>query len=182
MAAPDGPRLEGMLAVVQRRQDGMSDTSGTRSDGATVLALPEPDPEPPRPPTGPGSPRVKGARERGVRGHANGADTQHAVAAGTLLTLPRVPTHPEGPLTAAPAARPAAARARTGRVKKGRVRTPSAATASREVEARAAWERGARTVGTMRFHTGMSKTAAASWVRMLKAETRAGGMASTAAR
>ncbi len=181
MAAPDRARLEGMLAVVQRRQD---DTSGTRGDDAAVLALPEPDPDPPtpRPPTGPGSPRVKAERGRGERGYANGADALHALAAGTLLTLPRVRTHPDEPPTSAPASRPAAARARTGRVKKRRVRTPSAATASREVEARAAWERGARTVGTMRFHTGMSKTAAASWVRMLKAETRAGSMASTAAR
>jgi len=186
MAALDRARLEGMLAVVQRRQDGLSDLgdmSGTRSDGATVLALPEPDPEPPRPPTGPGSPRVKGARARGERGYANGADTQHAVAAGTLLTLPRVRTQPEEPLTAAPAARPAAARARarTRRATKQRVRTPSAATASREAVARAAWERGARTVGQLRFLTGMSKTAAASWVRMLKAEARAGSTATMSA-
>src|SRR5258708_38934612 len=127
MATPDRARLEGMLTVVQHRQDSMS---GTRSDGATVLALPEPDPEPPRPPTGPGSPKVKTERGERERGYANGADTQQAVAAGTLLTLPRVRTQPEEPLTSAPAARPAAARARTGRVKKRRVRTPSAATAS----------------------------------------------------
>src|SRR5258707_1402724 len=96
MATPDRARLEGMLTVVQHRQDSMS---GTRSDGATVLALPEPDPEPPRPPTGPGSPKVKTERGERERGDANGADTQQAVAAGTFLTLPRVRTQPEEPLT-----------------------------------------------------------------------------------
>src|SRR5260221_12536133 len=126
MAAPDRARLEGMLAVVQRRQDG---TSGTRGDGAAppppTSPMPDPDPDPPhpRPPTGPGSPRVKGGRERG---HANGTDTRHTATAGTLLTLPRVRTHPDEPPTSAPASRPTAARARTGRVKKRRVRTPSA--------------------------------------------------------
>jgi hypothetical protein len=38
MAAPDRSRLEGMLAVVQRRQDGTSDTR------PRIVELPAPDP------------------------------------------------------------------------------------------------------------------------------------------
>src|SRR5260370_8544 len=61
MATPDRARLDGMLAVVQHRQDSMS---GTRGNGATPPTVPDPDPElpTPRPPTGPGSPKLKAQR------------------------------------------------------------------------------------------------------------------------
>ncbi len=85
MAAPDRSRLEGMLAVVQRRQD------STSGDRVTITALPAPAATPedphPRPPTGPGSPSVVPIRDR----RANGSD-EHAASAHAILTLPAVRT------------------------------------------------------------------------------------------
>lgn len=106
----------------------------------------QPQGEPPtRPPTGPGSP-----------------------AAARPVRTPRTERPAVLRLAVPPESRKAAAQARA----KG-VRTPRADTASREAEARTAWANGAHTISTMRAATGLSKTAAASWVRTLKAEHKA---------
>src|SRR5258706_10823650 len=110
MAAPDRSRLEGMLAVVQRRQDGTSDTR------PRIIELPAPDPEPPdpRPPTGPGSPAVQRPAHPQLE-RANGADTQ-AASAHTILTLPTVRTVPDESMPAS--ARPAAHRRKAQKTKR----------------------------------------------------------------
>jgi hypothetical protein len=107
MAAPDRARLEGMLAVVQRRQD----ASIPADIGQRAPTDPE-HPEP-RPPTGPGSPAVQRPAHPQLE-RANGL-AHAAGGAGTVLTLPTVRTLYDEPPT--PAARPAAHR---GNATKGR--------------------------------------------------------------
>lgn len=118
----------------------------------TTPALAQAPGEPPtRPPTGGGSPSA-----------ARPMHTRRAPAPAILRLEPDERRRTAAQESAKGPYRRGVRTARTGR----------GDTASREVEARAAWAQGAHTISRMRVSTGMSKTAAASWVRTLKAEAK----------
>lgn len=107
------------------------------------------DAEPPtRPPTGPGSPSAQPVR------------TPRRKAPAVLRLEP------------SPEMRKAAAQAKAKGTNGRGVRT-RIPVANYEPQARAAWAEGARSVGKMERATGMSHTAAQSWVRTLKTEAAA---------
>jgi hypothetical protein len=141
MASPDRARLEGMLAVVQRRQD--ASTAGTLAIDA-----------PPRPPTGPGSPSPM---------------PRPAAATTERTTVLRLEPARGDRRAAAPAAARGTHTRRAVTMQGRRVRTGMNGTDSYESEAQAAWGAGATTVGKMMKATGMSRAAASAWVRTLKA-------------
>lgn len=107
-----------------------------------------PDDTPDRPPTGPGSP------------------------AAAPVRTPRRKAAPVLKLEAPQEWRKSAAQARAKGTTRRGVRTP-VPVANYEDQARAAWAEGAHSVGKMERATGMSHSAAQSWVRTLKAETAA---------
>lgn len=119
-----------------------------------TLEAPQSPVSPDRPPTGPGSPQAATATRR------RSASTQNR----------------PGILKLTPPDRPARQAARASTNGSGvRTRVP---VENYEPQARAAWAEGARSIPKMERATGMSHSAAQSWVRTLKAEAAA--MASNA--
>jgi hypothetical protein len=111
MASPDRSRLDGMLAVVQRRQD----ASVSPAAIAAPAAQNEDEDPHPRPPTGPGSPAVQRPAHPQLE-RANGFDAQ-AASAHAILRLPSVRTAPTES-TPASARPPAAHRGNAAKARK----------------------------------------------------------------
>jgi hypothetical protein len=162
MTPADRTRLDSMIAAVMEPTDAA--TPITTPDAALVPAdgqhtAPQDDPQPPAPdtpptnggtpvpvPTEPAEPPVRTPRKK--------------PAPVIRLTPDRQPRK-----TAARGQNKGSNTSANGR----RVRTATS-TESYEAQARAAFAAGATTIGKMQRSTGMGRTAAASWVRMLKAE------------
>lgn len=159
-ADPDAPlahkvriyRAAARMAPHDRtRFDAIVEAVSPREPEANAPAVRIEEDAPTRPPTGGGSP---------IAASAAPVHTPRRKAAPVLRLEPPLET------------RKTAAQARAKGTNGRRVRT-RVPVANYEPQARAAWEAGARTVTTMERATGMSHSAAQSWVRALKTEAAA---------